>query len=56
MEDLTHYDHRGNENNSNKKVREAFGFANVRNSSGVCSTDGNIPPIEDRSEKPRCRT
>ncbi len=34
-----HYDHRANENNSNKSARDALGSANVWNSSGICSTD-----------------
>ncbi len=43
-----HYDHGGNENNSNKSAGNAVGSANTRNSGGVCSTDGNIPHTEAR--------
>ncbi len=51
-----HYDHRGNENNSNKSAGDALGSANIQNSSGVSSTDGSITPTKARSEKPRNRT
>ncbi len=51
-----HYDHRGNENNSNKSAGDVLGSANTLNGGGVCSTDGSIPPTEARSEKPRNRT
>ncbi len=50
-----HYDHRGNENNSNKSAADALGSANTWNGGGVCSTDCSIPPTETRSEKPRNR-
>ncbi len=46
----------GNENNSNKNAGDVLGFANTRNSGGVCSTVGSIPPTKARSEKPRNRT
>ncbi len=51
-----HYDHRINENNSNKSAEAAVGSANTRNGGGVCNTDGSIPPIKARSEEPRNRT
>ncbi len=35
------------------KVLDALGSANTQNGGGVCSTDGNIPPIKVRSEKLR---
>ncbi len=51
-----YYDHRGNENNSNKSAGDALGSANTWNGGGVCGIDGSIPPTEARSEKPRNRT
>ncbi len=38
-----HYDHRGNENNSNKYAGDALRSANTRNGGGVCITDSSIP-------------
>ncbi len=49
-----YYDHRGNENNSNKSVGDVLGSANTGNSDGVCSPDGRILP-KAKSEKPRNR-
>ncbi len=49
-EGCMYYDHRGNENNSNKSVGDVLGSANTGNSGGVCSTYGSIPPTETKSE------
>ncbi len=51
-----YYDHRGNENNSNKSAGNVLGSVNTLNGSGVCSTDDNILPTKARFEKPRNRT
>ncbi len=51
-----YYDHRGNEENSNKSVGDVLGSANTWNGVGVYSADGSIPPTEVRSEKLRTRT
>ncbi len=50
-----YYDHRSNENNSNKSVGDVLGSVNTGNSGGVCSTDGNISLTETKSETPRNR-
>ncbi len=39
-------DHKGDENNSNKSVRDALGSANSQNVSGVSSTRGRIWPMK----------
>ncbi len=52
VEGRMHYDHRGNENNSNESTGDALGSANIWNSGGVYSTDGSRLPTEVRSEKP----
>ncbi len=51
-----YYDHRGNENNSNKSAEDVLGSANTGNGSGVCSTDGSIPSTGTKSEKPKARS
>ncbi len=45
-EDRMHYDHRCNENNSNKSAVDTHGSANTRNGGGICSTDDSIPPTK----------
>ncbi len=50
-----YYDYRGNENNSDESAGDVLGSAKTWNGSGVCSTDGNISPIKNKSEKLRNR-
>ncbi len=54
-EGCMYYDHRGNENNSNRSVGAVPGSTNTENGGGVCSTDGSIPLTETKSEEPRKR-
>ncbi len=41
-ESRMYYDHRGNENNSNKSVGDVPGSVNTGNGGGVCSIDGSL--------------
>ncbi len=49
-EGRTHYDHRDNENNPNKRAGNVLGSAITWDSDGGCRTDNSIPPTKANSK------